>query len=1579
MTWDSSDGFVEVYKDGVKAYTGQTSAGKTIAGGGALVFAQEQDELGGGFERKQAFAGTLDEVYLYNRVLSQEEIQAHCLDAGLVGHWRFDEGAGPVALDSSGPKNHASLHHVGRTQGFLEDALDFKTRRGYVIQPKIREFPTEAISTAFWIKTRDDSDAILSYATGAEDNEWLIDQSQNLRIRRGKATVSTGVAVNDGHWHFVVVTWQASNGKVHLYRDGSLVFSGTLAPGTSITSEGALVIGQDQDEPAGGFDTENAHQGMIDEVRIYDRVLSSREVRSLHNSMGGLVAIWTFDESSETIARDSSGNGIHAKLHNVSRTKRLQDQALLYEKKGAYAKTARISTFPNYEITSSFWIRTTDEKNSLVSYASEASDNDWKISDSGNLTVTHGRDRLTTAVAVNDDRWHAVVVTWQQRDGSLAVYKDGTLVFTGVLPSRQPIQPGGVLVLGQDQDAVGRGFDPEQGFEGLLDQVRIYRRALAVEEVQRIYRSESGLVGLWQFDEASGNVALDRSGSGNDAHLRGADWTKGLAGAGLGFDKNRDFAMVRPVRHFPSTALSALFWVKTTDSNDGIISYASSETSNAWSVENSEDLAFRIGKPAPLQTGVAVNDGLWHHVAMTWDSSDGLVQVYKDGVKAYTGRTSTGKTIAEGGALVFAQEQDTLGGGFEKKQAFAGTLDEVYLYNRVLSEEEIHAHCINSGLAGHWSFDEGTGSVAVDSSSQSNHASIHEVGRTQRFLNHSLLFRTTQGYVARTGMRGFPSDAISTAFWIRTKDSLDTIVSYASEHSDQDWVISNSSTLSVSRGGPRLETGVAINDGRWHHVVVTWSKSDDNVHLYIDGRLLLAKSITSVGLLGQQGTLILGQDQDEIPFVFDKEESFQGELDSVRIYGRRLASDEIQALYRSEQSLVLHWNFDEAGGKKALDRSGSENHGMLQGASRTSGRGETAVAFAADDHHLISRQVNRFPSGALTASFWIKTTDEKDAILSYASKTTDNDFLAVNSSSLNVFIAGQEIKTDIAINDGEWHFVAVAWRSSDGKFRVFKDGKLAFSGAVSAGALISGGGTLVVGQEQDQVGGGFSATQAFSGKLDDIRFYRRMLSEEEVQEVYFNHGLIGHWTLDERNGVTAHDSSGHNHHLRVQGTKWKPGRIGGALRFLGTSDYAKTSKPVRGFAKSEITTTFWVKTTDSKDAIFSYASEDSSNDWLILGSDELTVVRGEEKLKSTVDVSDDSWHFVAITWRKAGGAVRIYKDGVLGFEGSLSAGTSISDGGILVMGQDQDALGGAFHPFQAHQGFLDDVRVFRRSLNTSEVRFLYALTKPRRPTTSEAVLVSAVQGEDQQGPQTFQQLVFWLDAAQAAGEDQEPITRWQDRHLGLHALFQSNHRSQPRWVTKELNQHAVVRFDGENDTIGGSLPTVHAPFTLVALARFHQISSPSDEDEVLVELWNHNHPTSSLKLGKGFDRERPSDVLAMSLNTKTVNGPAVKGGEWLLFSHVQAATPTLQQTRVNNAESVLTERLALFSFDRMSLGPTQRKTQHRTSTGTLPNYLSLARPCRRKISKSYPSTSKASTSSRSTQEQRLNPRRSPGF
>ncbi|MFM7204352.1 MAG: LamG-like jellyroll fold domain-containing protein [Myxococcota bacterium] len=208
-------------------------------------------------------------------------------------------------------------------------------------------------------------------------------------------------------------------------------------------------------------------------------------------------------------------------------------------------------------------------------------------------------------------------------------------------------------------------------------------------------------VSYWRLGESSGTVATDQKGL-NDGTYVGAV-TKGVTGALIGdtdtaisfSGSTSDYVRFNAFKSHPSTAATFEFWMKSLDKskNGTPYSYLTSTTTNTndYLIYDYQNLALYVNGSA-ITSGQVLTDGNWHHVVVTWNSSDGAARVYVDGVVKLQSTIAKGAVIAGGGVAMLGQEQDCAGGCFEASQAFIGVIDEVALYNVVLTPERVLAH-----------------------------------------------------------------------------------------------------------------------------------------------------------------------------------------------------------------------------------------------------------------------------------------------------------------------------------------------------------------------------------------------------------------------------------------------------------------------------------------------------------------------------------------------------------------------------------------------------------------------------------------------------------------------------------------------------------------------------------------------------------------------------------------------------------------------------------------------------------------------------------------------------------------------
>ena len=85
-------------------------------------------------------------------------------------------------------------------------------------------------------------------------------------------------------------------------------------------------------------------------------------------------------------------------------------------------------------------------------------------------------------------------------------------------------------------------------------------------------------------------------------------------------------------------------------------------------------------------------------------------------------------------------------------------------------------------------------------------------------------------------------------------------------------------------------------------------------------------------------------------------------------------------------------------------------------------------------------------------------------------------------------------------------------------------------------------------------------------------------------------------------------------------------------------------------------------------------------------------------------LADGQLHHVCVTWESSSGDFKVYKDGALSEKkDNVETGTQIKGGGIWVIGQDQDSLGGGFEAKDSFKGIMTEVNIWNRVLGSDEI------------------------------------------------------------------------------------------------------------------------------------------------------------------------------------------------------------------------------------------------------------------------------------
>ena len=152
----------------------------------------------------------------------------------------------------------------------------------------------------------------------------------------------------------------------------------------------------------------------------------------------------------------------------------------------------------------------------------------------------------SAAGSITYGNWYHVVVSWDNT-GLTTIYVNGATSGTPGVSA----DPVGITAV-TDLTIGNRSGGTDRTFDGSIDEVRIYNRALGLSEIQANYASglgsytpysTSGLVGWWHLDDAYGDTATDSSGNGNDGTLTNmdnSDWVNGKVAKPVGTEGNND-------------------------------------------------------------------------------------------------------------------------------------------------------------------------------------------------------------------------------------------------------------------------------------------------------------------------------------------------------------------------------------------------------------------------------------------------------------------------------------------------------------------------------------------------------------------------------------------------------------------------------------------------------------------------------------------------------------------------------------------------------------------------------------------------------------------------------------------------------------------------------------------------------------------------------------------------------------------------------------------------------------------------------------------------------------------------------
>lgn len=346
----------------------------------------------------------------------------------------------------------------------------------------------------------------------------------------------------------------------------------------------------------------------------------------------------------------------------------------------------------------------------------------WWWNTSGGQTRTFRTNGANIAV----DNWYHIAIVYSRSRGEQKIYVNGvempaqggstTTSTEALLTNADPLEIGG------DQGFAGREFD------GLIDEVKVFRSALTAAEIAAIVAATrpcqpgaTGLIARWPLDETAGTTAAEVV-NGNDGTYRNgvglADRLGQCPGTAVSFDGNNDYVEIPHSDDYLLDNGTVAFWFRAQNvGTSGLFSKDSqgNDTGGHLTIRTIRNGGQRrlwvrlqgVSDESTLDVnlGNGLQNNTWYHVAVTFGS--GGLRLYLDGVEIASDAGFTrGLGTTSGGIGNF--EPIVLGANSwasNDLQAtplvdwFRGWMDEVVIYDRALTPSDI-GDLVNCQLPG---------------------------------------------------------------------------------------------------------------------------------------------------------------------------------------------------------------------------------------------------------------------------------------------------------------------------------------------------------------------------------------------------------------------------------------------------------------------------------------------------------------------------------------------------------------------------------------------------------------------------------------------------------------------------------------------------------------------------------------------------------------------------------------------------------------------------------------------------------------------------------------------------------------
>jgi hypothetical protein len=438
------------------------------------------------------------------------QVPAYVPTDGLVGWWPFNGNAN----DESGNGNDGVVNGATLTEdrfGNAEKAYSFDGISNVINVPSNTSLEiSDSITICSWVYRNESTflpQGIFGPATYLPTSPGyflrVVDNKLNLSVSQPYTGGFSNTLIQPNEWVYLVGTY--NNNSVKTYVNGVLDNEVVLGPNNldAWSSANPLTIGQEIDYASPW--SLHAWNGMLDDIAIYNRALTEQEIQNLYtgttpppcvslpsNLQQGLVGYWPFCGN----ANDESGNGNDGVVNGATLTEdRFGNAEKAYGFDGVDDNIVTDYSYPTGDQSKSLsvWVKmnSTNDRGWIVGnnvgcepgttnsgfglFIGEEAPEIWFHGDGFVADIPNVISYTTT-------QWYHIVVT---HDSSLTnVYVDGELIAS---ENNELNTSDGNFLVGSRVNLPENPSCPEEWFEGKVDDIAIWNRALTPEEVQELY------------------------------------------------------------------------------------------------------------------------------------------------------------------------------------------------------------------------------------------------------------------------------------------------------------------------------------------------------------------------------------------------------------------------------------------------------------------------------------------------------------------------------------------------------------------------------------------------------------------------------------------------------------------------------------------------------------------------------------------------------------------------------------------------------------------------------------------------------------------------------------------------------------------------------------------------------------------------------------------------------------------------------------------------------------------------------------------------------------------------------------